>query len=280
MHFFVGWGERNGEQALGSRWTGSRKAAGPSAPQPGREKPAGPRPRAASPAQRSTPGARSWDGRAPGWRSRPSRGRRLRAVRGSRAPRGGSARTLAGTAARSGLSAKPAGGGQWGGCLVSRGASTPTSATSSPPRCPAAPSPPHFQRRLSPRQQERAEAGTACGRKVRPQGIFSSRGERCNPRLPPHPPQSTPLVYLGRRQGGGKEEEPGRTRTRKPAPGEVSAGRFALTPEPSQDASGEDGTSPAYRSGEASGKSLRKPSVPTTLLIQPTFCSSEKPKFT
>lgn len=90
-----------------------------------REKPAGPRPRAASPAQRSTPGARSWDGRAPGWLSRPNRGRRLRAVRGSRAPRGGSARTRAGTPARSGLSAKPAGGGQWGGWLVSRGESTP-----------------------------------------------------------------------------------------------------------------------------------------------------------
>ena len=120
----------------------------------------------------------------------------------------------------------------------------PTSATSSPPRCPAAPTAPHFQRRLSPRQRERAEVGTACERKVRPQGIFSSRGERCNPRLPPRPPQCTPLVYLGRRQGGGEEEEPGRARTRMPAPGEVSAGRFALTPEPSQDASGEGSTIP------------------------------------
>ena len=85
----------------------------------------GPWPRAASQAQRSTPGARSWAGHAPGWRSRPSKGRLLWAVRGSRAPRGGSARPLAGTPARSGLSAKPAGGGQWGGWLVSRGASTP-----------------------------------------------------------------------------------------------------------------------------------------------------------
>lgn len=233
----------------------------------------GPRPRAASQAQRSTPGARSWGGRAPGWRSRPSKGRLLWAVRGSRAPRGGSARPLAGTPARSGLSAKPAGGGQWGGWLVSRGASTRPLPPPPLPGVPPHPPRPTSSASSAPDSKSEPEVGTSCGKKVRPQGIFSSRGERCNPRLPPHPPQCTPLVYLGRRQGGGEEEEPGRTRSRMPAPGEVPAGRFLLTPSPLRTPRGKTVPSPAYRSGEASGKSLRKtlspyhPTHPANLLL-------------
>lgn len=128
MHFWGGGAGGGAKWGADTRFTVDRVPEGSwtfRSAEPGREKPAGPRPRAASPAQRSTPGARSWAGRAPGWRSRPSRGRRLWAVRSSQAPRGGRARPLAGTPARSGLSAKPAGGGQWGGWLVSRGASTP-----------------------------------------------------------------------------------------------------------------------------------------------------------
>lgn len=125
MHFFVGWGERNGEQALGSRWTGSRKAAGPSAPQNLAGEAGGPPAQGCIARSALDPGGAVL-GWTRTWLAQPlNRGRRLRAVRGSRAPRGGSARTRAGTPARSGLSAKPAGGGQWGGWLVSRGESTP-----------------------------------------------------------------------------------------------------------------------------------------------------------
>lgn len=54
--------------------------------------------------------------------------------------------------------------------------------------------------------------GIARGRKVRPLGIFSSRGEPCNHRLPhqsPHPlpPSRTRSVYPGSREGGGAGED-------------------------------------------------------------------------
>lgn len=205
------------------------------------EKPAGPRPRAASPAQRSTPG------RGPGLdahprRSRPSRGRRLWAVRSPRL-RAGQSQATARTPARSGLSgrSRPAEDSGAGGWLQRR--VHPTSATSSP-RCPAAPTPPYFQRRLSPvdsksEQRLGPPAGGRCGHRE----FSPAEGKRCNPRLPPHPPQCTPLVYLGQEAKRREGEGVSRTQTRM-RPRRYLVGRFVLTPEPSQDASGEDSTIP------------------------------------
>ena len=203
----------------------------------------GPRPRAASQAQRSTPGARSWAGRAPGWRSRPSKGRLLWAVRGSRAPRGGSARPLAGTPARSGLSAKPAGGGQWGGWLVSRGAST-RPLPPPPLRCSAAPTPPHFQRQLSPRQQERArgwdllrEEGAATGNFLQQRGALQSPAATTSATM--HPLSLSRQEARRRGRGGAREDTEQDASSWGGTRGKVSSNT-----EPSQDASGEDSTIP------------------------------------
>lgn len=112
---------------------------------------------------------------------------------------------------RSGLSAKAAGGGQWGQALVSRGAPTPF--LPPPPLLGAAP---HL-----PRPASRARSTPECERELR----WGSRGvERCghrkfstaggNPAIPschyvPHPlpPSRTRLVYRGSREAGGAREE-------------------------------------------------------------------------
>ena len=193
IHFFPRG--RNGEQAPGSQWAGSGRQLDLrlSSASPGG---AG-GPRAASPAPRSPRGARL------------RRDAHLAAAATPGNVRGrGSAWGQYQATRRRPCTFRPvceAGQRRTMGPVVGlpRGA-RPTAATSFLPLRPAAPTPPHFQRPLSPRQQEGAEVGIAWGRKVQLQGIFSSRGELCNPRLPPRPPPTAPITHslsLSRQQG-------------------------------------------------------------------------------
>lgn len=126
------------------------------------------------------------------------------------APRGGNIRPLGGGPARSGLSAKPAGGGQWGQWLVSRG-----------PPAPPLPPPSSVSRRTHPAPLPApAQPQTARGSR----GGDRLGGGRCDPREfspaegssaipgghhvhPLPPPSRTPLVYPSSREGGGAGED-------------------------------------------------------------------------
>lgn len=184
-------------RVLEGSWT-----SGSAAPRP--EEPAGLGLRAASPAPHWPPGVRLWAGRAPGWSSRGSRTRCHWGCAEARALRGGNVRPLGGTPGTFRPVWEASRRRTMGPGVGLQRRALLTSAISYPPPRPTAPTPPPFQLPLSPRQQEGAEVGIAWGRKVRPQGIFSSRGEPCNPQLPPRPRPTAPIPHLlglSRQQG-------------------------------------------------------------------------------
>lgn len=168
----------SGQGAEGS-WTSGSAA-------PRQEEPARPGRRRrlrARPAGRGSGGTRTWLEQPP------------LGTCGTGAPRGGNIRPLGGGPARSGLSAKPAGGGQWSQWLVSRGAPAPPLPLPSFLCVPPHPPRPTSSARSAPDSKREQRWGSPGGRKVRPQGIFSSRGELCNLRLPPRPPPTAPFAH-------------------------------------------------------------------------------------
>lgn len=136
-------------------------------------------------------------GAAPGWTrtwlATTRSHHRVDAKAGS--PRGGNVRALG----RTPDAFRPVcEGGRWrtmGAGIGLQRRAHPISATSSPPRRRAAPTPPRFQSPFNPRLRKGTKVGIAWGRKVRPQEIFYSWGEPCNPQLPLRPPPTAPITH-------------------------------------------------------------------------------------
>lgn len=202
---------RNREQAPDSQWAGFREAAGSPAQQRLARRNQRPRAEGGILGSALAPGARLPAGRAPGWSNGQSKRRYPWEDAEAGAPRWGNVRALSETPGTFRPVCEAGQRRTIGPGVGLQRRARPTSATSSPPLRPAAPSPPHFQRPLGPRQREgarcRSRGGGRCGHRE-----FSS-AKGC-PAIPgchhvphPRPPSHTRLVYPGSRKGGGAGEE-------------------------------------------------------------------------